>query len=250
MTTLFQKRILIFGATSAIAQEVARSLAAHSCRFVLVARNRQRLQSVASDLISRGASSADVMVTDLAELAGHDELVESAWSALGAADIAVLAHGLLGDQAAAQSDFQAARNILETNFISAASLITLLVNKFEHQGFGSLVVLGSVAGDRGRKSNYVYGSSKAALDCFLAGIRHRLHGSGIQVLTVKPGLVDTPMTAHLPKSRLFARSEVVGRKIVSAIQKGKRTAYVPSYWRPVMMLIRHLPEPIFNRLEI
>jgi decaprenylphospho-beta-D-erythro-pentofuranosid-2-ulose 2-reductase len=169
---------------------------------------------------------------------------------MGGIDLALIAHGVLGDQQKAQADYAAAEAVLRTNFLSAVSLVTWLANYFENQKRGTLAVISSVAGDRGRKSNYVYGASKGALNVFLDGVRNRIDRSGVNVLTIKPGFVATPMTAHLPKGPLFASPETVAQGIVRAIKGRKDVVYVPGFWAVIMLIIRSIPEAIFKKLNL
>jgi short-subunit dehydrogenase len=244
------KRILVLGATSAIAIAVTRRLVTPSAHFFLVARSKEKLTAVAQDLLVRGASRVDMIVADLDDTQAHPQMLAVAISQLGALDLAVLAHGVLGDQVAAEREYSAAEPILVTNFLSAVSLLTWLANYCESQRQGTLAVISSVAGDRGRKSNYVYGASKAALDAFLSGLRNRLDRSGVQVLTIKPGFVATPMTAHIPKNRLFATPEQVATGILNAVRGRKDVVYVPWFWRPIMAIIRAVPERIFKARDL
>ncbi len=239
------ERIAIFGATSAIAQGTALLLTQRGCDLVLVGRNAARLEAVGADLRIRGKRPVRCVVADLADVGRHPELL----AGVGDIDGALVAHGVLGDQERAERDFDHARQILDVNFTSAASLVTHLANQLEKRGRGRLVVIGSVAGDRGRKANYVYGASKAALDVLMQGVRHRLAGTGIQVLTVKPGIIDTPMTAHLPKTSMFASSSEAARGILAAMDRGAGVAYVPGRWRWIMMVIRNIPERVFHRMS-
>src|ERR1700761_5720267 len=181
-----------------------RRLAAPNRHFMLVARNTNRLTAVAQDLLTRGALAVDTWVMDLDDTAAHPEMLTIAAERLGRIDLALIAHGVLGDQTAAETDFEVAAAILHTNFVSTVSLLTWLGNYFQAQHAGTLAVISSVAGDRGRKSNYVYGASKGALNVFLDGLRNRIDRNGVQVLTIRPGFVATPMTAHLPQGPLFA----------------------------------------------
>lgn len=243
-------RILVLGATSAIAQATARLLAEQGASLFLVARNAERLEAVAQDLRIRGASVVHSEVLDLDEVAAHERLIHRADVALEGLDAALLAHGVLGDQEACESDFASAAKLLHTNFVSPASLLTHLANLLEPRGKGTLVVISSVAGDRGRQSNYVYGASKGGLTVWLQGLRNRLAPHGVRVLTVKPGFVDTPMTAHLPKNALFAQPDDIARGILKAV-KGKRDViYLPGLWRPIMTAVRALPEAVFKRLKL
>jgi short-subunit dehydrogenase len=190
------------------------------------------------------------LALDLNDFGQHEALVDKAYAALGGLDGAVLAHGVLGDQAECQKSYASAEKVFTTNFNSAASLLTVLANRFEAQKAGTLVALSSVAGDRGRQSNYVYGASKAALTAFMQGLRHRLAGSGVKVVTVKPGPVNTPMTAGFEKKHTFARPEDVARGIVRAAERGAGEVYLPGKWRLIMLIIRNLPDFIFNRMKI
>ena len=242
--------IIVIGATSGIAQAICRLLSERHCRLFLVARDSAKLAAVVADLKVRGADVAGTAVADLSDTGSHAELIAFAWQQLGSVDAAIIAHGLLGDQKEAERNWTEAAAILHVNFTSVASLVTHLANAFEKQGSGQIVAIGSVAGDRGRKTNYYYGAAKAAVETLMEGVRHRLAPQGIGVLLVKPGFVDTPMTAHLPRSPLFASADNVARSIVSAMDNGKSTIYVPFFWKPIMLIIRSLPEAIFNKLSI
>ena len=243
-------RILVLGATSAIANGVMRPLAANGAQFYLVARNAEKLTAVASDLETRGASAVFTHVMDLDDTAAHEQVLAEAARKLEVIDLALLAHGVLGDQEKAQAGYPETEAILRTNFLSAVSFITWLANYFEKTQQGTLAVISSVAGDRGRKSNYVYGASKGALNIFLEGVRNRIDRSGVQVLTIKPGFVATPMTAHLPQNALFAHPSAVGRGILKAIEKRKDVAYVPPVWALIMLIIRSVPNAIFKKLNL
>lgn len=244
------KKVLVLGATSAIAQSTCRLLAARGASLYLVGRNPARLDAVARDLTVRGARHVAQEVRDLDDTSSHAGLVARAEGALGGLDGALLAHGVLGEQRAAEASWEEASRLLHTNFLSAASLLTHLANRFEAQRDGTLVVISSVAGDRGRQSNYVYGTAKGALSVFLQGLRNRLHRAGVAVVTVKPGFVDTPMTAHLKKGALWASPEQVARGIVRAADRRRNEVYLPGFWRLIMALIRSVPESVFKRLKL
>lgn len=244
------RTILILGATSSIAMAVMRRLVSPHAHFFLVARSKEKLTSVAQDLLVRGAAQVDMVVADLDDTGAHPPLLAMAVSRLGSLDLALLAHGVLGDQVAAEHDYAVAERILATNFLSAASLLTWLANYCESQGRGTLAVISSVAGDRGRKSNYVYGASKGALNILLAGLRNRCDRHGVNVLTIKPGFVATPMTAHIPKNGLFATPERVAAGILQAVRKRKDVVYVPWFWWPIMTIIKALPEWIFKSRDL
>lgn len=243
-------KVAIFGATSLIAQEYCRIVAARGEALFLVGRDESKLQALARDLQIRGAKSVAFRVADFNELGCHTALMDEAERTLGEVDQALVAYGVMPDQKCAERDFLIVEATILTNFTSVASLCERIARKFEAQRRGTLVVIGSVAGDRGRASGYIYGSTKAALDVYLSGLRNRLYAFGVRVVTIKPGLVDTPMTAHLPKTRLFASAERVARGIDRAIRGGRSTAYVPWIWRWIMLVIRLIPEPIFIRMTL
>ncbi len=240
----------MLGATSAIAIAVMRQLVTPSAHFFLVARSKEKLTAVAQDLLVRGAGRVDMLVADLDDTHQHTQMLNVATSQLGAVDLALLAHGVLGNQNAAEQDYFVAESTLVTNFLSPVSLLTWLANYCVSQNRGTLAVLSSVAADRGRKSNYVYGASKAGLDAFLSGLRNRCDRAGVQVLTIKPGFVATPMTADIPKNRLFATPERVATDILRAVHKRKDVVYVPWFWRPIMAIIRAVPERIFKSRDL
>jgi short-subunit dehydrogenase len=247
---LRMKRVLILGATSAIAQECGKLFAARGDRLFLVGRNPERLEAVAQDLRVRGAADVQAKTLDLNDTGLHEALVAQAREALGGLDAALIAHGTLGDQAACEKDFVTAELELRTNFLSAASLLTHLANHFEAQRSGAIAVISSVAGDRGRQSNYVYGSAKAGLTAFTSGVRNRLSRAGVSVLTVKPGFVDTPMTAAIPKNKLFVGPDRIAQGIVRGMDAGKDVIYLPGFWRLIMFVIRSVPERVFKRLKL
>jgi short-subunit dehydrogenase len=243
------KRVAVFGATSAIAQALARLYAAEGASFFLVGRNADRLDAVAADLRVRGAASVATSVADLSDTRSHAVLVAQAVET--PIDVAVVAHGTLPDQEACTRDADLALAEIHGNFVGHASLLTHLANALEAQGRGSLAVIGSVAGDRGRRTNYVYGSAKAGLAAFTEGLRHRLGPRGVNVLLVKPGLVDSPMTAHMPKQGvLWSTPERVARDVRTGIERGRAVVYAPWYWRGIMYVIRSMPDALFRRLSI
>jgi short-subunit dehydrogenase len=243
------KSIVIIGATSAIAHGVAKLYAKDKARFALVARNAQNLDVIANDLRSRGASHASTFIADLKDIARHDEIVRFAMSDLGRVDIVILAHGLLKDQTEIDNDVDATLEIFEVNATSMISLAHRFGCALEKQGSGTLVGLSSVAGERGRRAIYAYGAAKSAVSEFLSGMRGRYLPLGINVLTVKPGPVDTPMTAGrtLP---LLANVDKVSLDIRKAIDTRKHVLYTPGIWRVVMAIMRSIPEGIFQRMKI
>jgi short-subunit dehydrogenase len=205
---------------------------------------------VAQDLLTRGALAVDTWIMDLDDTTAHPEMLASAAERLGRIDLALIAHGVLGDQQAAEADFEVAAAILHTNFISAVSLLTWLGNYFQAQRGGTLAVISSVAGDRGRKSNYVYGASKGALNVFLAGLRNRIDRDGVHVLTIKPGFVATPMTAHVPHNALFASPDQIAQGILKAVHRRRDVAYLPWFWFWIMLLVRAIPNRFFKKMNM
>jgi decaprenylphospho-beta-D-erythro-pentofuranosid-2-ulose 2-reductase len=246
----FPATVLVLGATSSIAIATMRRLAAPNRHFMLVGRNGNRLAAVAQDLMTRGAFAVDTWVMDLDDTTAQPEMLATAAERLGVIDLALIAHGVLGDQQAAEADFEVAAAVLHTNFISTVSLLTWLGNFFQAQRGGTLAVISSVAGDRGRKSNYVYGASKGALNIFLEGLRNRIDRDGVQVLTIKPGFVATPMTAHVEHNALFASPDQVARGILKAIEQRRDVAYVPWFWAWIMLLVRAIPGFRFKKMNM
>lgn len=248
MTTM--QKLLIIGATSAIAEATARRFARRGCHLHLLGRNGERLSSLAEDLKVRGAGAASHAFFDANDLDSHPAVLEAAIAELGGLDMVLIAHGTLGDQKACEQSVELTLQELKTNALSVIGLLTSLANHFEHQGHGTIAVIGSVAGDRGRQSNYVYGTAKGALALFLQGLRNRLSKRGVQVLTIKPGFVDTPMTAAFPKGPLWATPEKVAGDIEKAIDKHRDVLYTPGFWRLIMLIIKSVPEAIFKRLSL
>jgi decaprenylphospho-beta-D-erythro-pentofuranosid-2-ulose 2-reductase len=244
------RRVLIVGATSAIANETARVYAANGARLFLTGRSLERLSAVADDLRVRGARQVATGILDIRDLAAHPALIDAAFAAFGGVDVALIAPGTLPDQARCEASVDVTMEALAVNFTSAVALLTALANRFEAQREGCIAVIGSVAGDRGRGSNYVYGSAKGGLAVYLQGLRNRLHRSGIAVVTLKLGFIDTPMTAHVAKNLLFVDARRAGRAIYRAIEARRGVVYIPWFWRPILSVVRGLPEPLFKRLRL
>jgi short-subunit dehydrogenase len=244
------RKILVLGATSGIAEATCRIWASQGASLFLVARNAEKLAAVAADLRTRGASFVDTAVADLDDTDQHPALLAHAVNSLTGLDVAYLAHGVLGDQTQAEQDFNTTAHILHTNLMAPISLVTWLANFFVQRRAGTIAVLSSVAGDRGRKSNYVYGSSKAGLSAFLAGLRNRIDREGVTVLTIKPGPTKTAMTASMKGSEKFADVDKVAASIVKAIDARADNLYVPFQWQPIMFVIRHIPERVFKKLNL
>ncbi|HET9959316.1 MAG TPA: SDR family NAD(P)-dependent oxidoreductase, partial [Polyangiaceae bacterium] len=242
------ERVLILGATSAIALEAAKLYALRGARLHLVARNADKLQGVLARL--RGSSEAEVTqeTADFSDLSANAELVSRAERSLGALDTVLIAHGDLGNQLETERSFDAAEHVLRVNFMSVVSLLIPLSQRMEAARHGRICVITSVAGERGRPRNYTYGTAKAALNVYLQGLRSRLYGTGVTITTIKLGPVDTPMTVSHKKSILFAQPESVARSIVAATDLRRAEVYVPSYWRPIMSIVRNTPERLFQML--
>jgi short-subunit dehydrogenase len=243
-------RIIVLGALSDIAEATCRLYAAEGAKLVLAGRDRKRLESVAADLRVRGAAQVEVASGDLAKIDPEKSLAD--WGAkLGGVDIILLAYGALGDQRDVERDLGAAATLIDVNFKSAALWCLAAANALEAQRHGALVVIGSVAGDRGRQSNYLYGATKAGLGILVQGIAHRLAPSGARAVLIKPGFVDTAMTAHIEKKgALWSSPEKVAALIRKAAASGGPIAYVPGYWRLIMTVIKSVPAQIFHRTKL
>ena len=245
-----QKNILIIGATSAIAKATLRLYAEQNHNLFLVARNETLLQNIAEDAKIRGANQVEWQALDLSNLEQHASLLETIYQTYPKIDIVLIAHGTLPNQQACQDNLETALQEININALSTISLLTLLANRFETQKSGSIAVITSVAGDRGRQSNYVYGAAKSMVSTFLQGLRNRLNDSSVQVLDIKPGFVDTPMTAEFKKGALWAQPEQVANSIIKAINNNRNTLYTPWFWWGIMMVIRNIPEFIFKKLKL
>ena len=246
------KKIVIIGATSAIAEQCARRwVEKQSVVLTLVGRDANRIEAIAIDLKVRNPQSdIRVVQTDFLDPVTIQETVDELFT-FGDIDIALIAHGLLPDQADCQDNLMACREALEVNAISPALFAEAFAKQMGKANFGTIALIGSVAGDRGRKSNYVYGSAKGLITRYAQGLQHRFAGTGVKVVLIKPGPTDTPMTAHLKaQGTKLASVEVVAKQIIEAIERGKPVVYTPGKWRLIMLIIIHLPKLIFNKLNI
>ncbi|CAB3718895.1 putative oxidoreductase [Paraburkholderia sediminicola] len=245
------KKVLIVGATSAIAIACARRWASEGATLFLVGRQAERLEQIAADLVARGAKAATSHVLDMNDFDAHQAMLDACVGTLGGIDVALIAHGTLSDQKACEQDVKVALRELSTNGLSVIALLTPLANVMESAKTGVIAVISSVAGDRGRPSNYVYGTAKAAVSTFCEGLRARLFKSGVHVLTIKPGFVDTPMTAGMPlPGPLVATPERVANDIVRAVEKKKDSIYTPWFWSGIMLIIRSVPGFLFKRASL
>ena len=253
MQGLMPRRMVIFGATSAIAQEVCRRLILRGCSLYCIGRNPDKLQAMIDDLRVRAAEGQVVegRQADLSDLSHHEVHFDEAEEVLGGIDGILVSHGTLPDQRACEASVDKMLKEININALSVLSLVTIAANRFREQRCGMIAVISSVAGDRGRQSNYVYGAAKGMVSIFLQGLRNCLWRDGVHVLTIKPGFVDTPMTGGFEKKGpLWASAERVAESIVRAMENRRDVLYVPWFWRPVMFVIQHIPEVFFKRLSL
>lgn len=244
------KNIIIIGATSAMAEAVAKLYATENANLYLIARDISKLETIAQDLTVRGANKVHTAPFNANQFDAHQALIEQAFDALGRVDILLIAHGDLPNQALCQTDSIKAIEALNTNGVSVISLLTHAATKMEQQKSGNITVITSVAGDRGRQSNYVYGAAKGMVSTFLQGLSQRLSKSGVQVLDIKPGFVDTPMTAEFDKGALWAKPEKVAQIIKKRITKKSSFSYTPAFWFAIMTIVKFIPRALFNKVTL
>ncbi|WP_085907147.1 SDR family oxidoreductase [Kiloniella majae] len=244
------KKVLIIGATSAIAEATARLFAKRGDQLFLFARDQEKLATIANDLKIRGAQDVYTGVYDASIQQDNENNFEEAIKQLGGLDVLFVAHGILPDQKACEVSIDDTVKAFDINATSVFAILTHFANVFETQKKGSIAVISSVAGDRGRQSNYVYGAAKGAVTIFLQGLRHRLAKSGVQVLTIKPGFVDTPMTATFDKGALWAQPEQIAKLIVRSLDRKKSVIYTPWFWGAIMLIIRSVPDWIFHKTRL
>jgi decaprenylphospho-beta-D-erythro-pentofuranosid-2-ulose 2-reductase len=241
--------VLILGATSAIARATAAAFAARGAALYLASRDEDELRRIAANLRLRYGIEVHYGLFDAEETDTHETFFKTVVEAMPDLSGVVLAFGFLGDQLAVR-DFSMGAKVIASNFTGAASILSHCANYFEllHRGF--IIGISSVAGDRGRQSNYVYGAAKGALSLYLQGLRNRLYASGVRVITIKPGFVDTAMTYGLPGMFLVASPQSIGERIVRSSDKSADVVYLPWFWRYIMLIIKHIPEPIFKRMKL
>lgn len=243
--------VLVLGGGSEIALATVRKLIDGRCRTVTLAgRDTEALERSAKELEAAGASTADVVAFDALDYASHDGFISNLFAQHSDFDLVILAFGVLGDQDLAETDGAEARRIVGSNFTGAVSVLVPLVNALKQQGHGTVVVLSSVAGERARKSNFVYGSSKAGLDAFCQGLGDSLVGTGVRIVIVRPGFVHTKMTEGLAAAPLSTDADTVADAIVAGLGRGSETIWVPAPLRIVMSVLRHVPRPVFRRLPL
>ena len=243
-------RVLIVGGTSAIAEATARLWATQGARIYLTARRRSLLEAIAADLKIRGATAVGFEAVDVADIDGHEKLLRTALDFLGGLDTTLIAHGTLPDQTTCENSIPEMLQQIRINGLSTVALVSRIASLFEEQRRGTIVVITSVAGDRGRQSNYVYGAAKSLVSTFLSGLRQRLAKTGVRVVDVRPGFVDTPMTAAMKKGLLWAKPDAIARGIVRAAAAGTPIVYLPWFWRWIMRVIRWMPQPLFDRIRL
>jgi len=245
------RKVLIVGATSAIAQATARLMAARGDRLFLAARHVGRLDMVRQDLVARGGAAVGVMAMDATDRARHAALLDAAEQAMDGLDTVLVAHGVLPDQKAGEASVERMLADIDANALSVLALLTPVANRFEAKRAGTIAVISSVAGDRGRKSNYVYGAAKGLVTRYAQGMQHRFAGSGVSIVLIKPGPTDTPMTAQMKaKGVKLASVKGVAQNIVDGMARRQAVVYAPGQWRLIMLVIRLLPSFIFNKMNI
>lgn len=245
------KNIVVIGATSAIALHACRYWAKENANFFLVARDDLKLSRVREDLISFGATRVVLHTQDLLDQGAHPRIIEEASKCFDKVDHLLVAHGTLLDQSQAAGNVEMAMSEINANYLSQVSLLILFSRVFVNQKEGNIGVISSVAGDRGRMSNFVYGSAKGGLSVFCEGLRNHLYHQGVSLTLIKPGMVATPMTQSLNiQSPLLAKPEVVGQEIAKGMSRHRKVIYTPFYWRTVMFIIRHIPSFLFDRLKL
>lgn len=244
------QNIIIIGATSAMAKEVAKLYAIENANLYLIARDTERLNAIKQDLTVRGANTVLTAPFDANQFDSHEALIEQAFDTLEHVDVFLVAHGSLPNQELCQTDSIKAIEELNTNGLSVISILTHTATKMEQQKSGNITVITSVAGDRGRQSNYVYGAAKGMVSTFLQGLAQRLSKSGVHVLDIKPGFVDTPMTAEFDKGGLWTKPEKVAQIIKKRISKKSDFSYTPAFWFAIMTIIKFVPKVVFNKVKL
>jgi short-subunit dehydrogenase len=246
------KRIVIVGATSGIAKECARIWVKESpVELTLVVRDTSRAQALVSDLLVRSPSSKiDAISTDFTSPAAIKGLVDAVYQSK-TIDVVLIAHGTLPEQAECESNLELCNDTLEINGVSPCLFAEAFANVMQHQGKGSIAIIGSVAGDRGRKSNYIYGAAKGLVSRYAEGMQHRFASSRLNITLIKPGPTATPMTEKMRANGMkMAPADLVAKEIIEGIAKGKAVIYTPKKWQIIMLIIRHLPSFVFNKLNI
>ena len=244
------KKILILGATSAIAESCAKIWARKGASLFLVGRNEEKLNKINSDLKLSGSKEIFSYLMNLNTIEEHKKMLDEAQNKLGDLNIILIAYGNLPNQENCEEDVSSTLDEIKTNAISTIALLTEISKILSKKKSGTIAVITSVAGDRGRASNYVYGSAKAMVSTFLSGLRQRLDKSNISVVDIKPGFIDTPMTKNYKKNFLWSSPEKISPKIVKAIDNGESEIYVPSFWKIIMLVIKYIPGFIYKKIRL
>lgn len=243
-------RLLVFGANSGICHEVLKLYAREGASLYLVGRIPDKLAAVSDDLAARGGDIVGTAGYDFKNWQRHADTVAAARESLGGIDVAIIAHGTFPDQEETEHSPESVKACMDDNFTSVAVLAQSIAQVLSEQGRGTLAVVSSVAGDRGRKSNYTYGSAKAGIDAFMQGLRGRFSGSDIRIVNIKPGMTVSPMTAHMEHGLFWSTAEGIAPGIHKAITRGSPVHYAPGYWRLIMLVIRLLPNGVLARLPL
>ena len=243
-------KLVLIGATSAIVHATARRFASVDNSLYLVGRDTEKMSVVENDLKARGAKDVKSYVTNFLDPEAVRRIVQDIITEAETIDVVLVGHGVLPDQDICAGEYESFLQQLDVNFLSAVSFIQAFRDHLIERGAGIIAIVSSVAGDRGRKSNYAYGTAKGALSLFAAGLRNELYTKGVHVLTIKPGFVDTPMTTNVKKGPLFATPDKVAGDIERAIRKKSDVLYTPWFWRWIMLIICSIPERLFKRLSL
>ncbi len=244
------KNILVIGATSDIAEAVLKEYAVNGNNIYIVGRNTDRLKSLSKDLMVRGANKVSSDFFEANDFEAHNIMINKAFGVFGVFDVALIAHGTLPNQKTCEKDFFATLDEINTNAISVISLLSALVDNFLIQNMGTIAVITSVAGERGRQSNYIYGSAKGMVSIYLQGLRNRLCKSGVKIVDIRPGLISTNMTLNMDKGLLWTEPKNIAKKIINGIKHGDSIVYAPNYWKYIMFIVRNIPESIFKKLKL
>lgn len=245
------ENIIAIGATSTICKHLLAEYVKEKDNVILLGRSETELKKIAHELRSKnGANAVSIRIFDSNGLSDHQQLISQIFQSFGHIDTCIVATGSLGDQMEARSSNDRQFKIINSNFVGIISILSGIANHMEERRKGAIVVLSSVAGDRGRQSNYVYGSAKSGMNAYLSGLRNRLHSASICVLTVKLGFTNTRMIEDLPKSKLAVSPDYAAKQIAKAIRARRDVIYVPFFWRYIMLLIKSLPESLFKRTKL
>ncbi|MDF7822462.1 SDR family oxidoreductase [Pontiellaceae bacterium B12227] len=242
------KNVLILGATSDMAQAIAKKYAAEGWSLTLAALEKELLEPIAGDLQVRNEIAVQTLEFDATDFSNHRKLYESLSTK---PDVVIAAFGYMSDQDEVRNDLEDIKRTIDINFTGMASVLSVVAEDFEQRGSGAIAAISSVAGDRGRQSNYIYGSAKAGLSAFLSGLRNRLAPKGIHVMTVKPGFARTKMTENLElPAALTASPEQIADAVFQGLEKKRSVVYTLWMWRFIMLIIKHIPEPIFKKMKM